>query len=554
MAAPNTVVALERRAEVTSWYFDKDLSTLLTPASQAYINARNFFTSCLVLPEDRPSVDQWLSTITTMSDFQATIIALQSSIDSKSLSKSSKSRQWLASCAQRVAFYGSIMDTLVQHHPEYVSLAWGAFKFLFTAVLNYESLLAAIAKTFSRIADVLPRADLHLRLYTTGRMLADVAQIYASILHFVLRATEWLLKNRVQRSLSAIIKPFEISFKDIVDEIGTCSRRVDEHANAAMKAELRDLHIEMMHMKESTNAALTQIRSDIYFQSQQFIQHQRSQALSILSSSADVDPVATLEFNHSFLRRRQAHVFSYQRRRGYLWPDILTQSLQTLAAADKSKVLLLKAPQSIAPARDAAVDIIDLVREAKVPIFWVMTSDSDDVEIQVADVFRRLLTQSLSDNANAFRGDGPFPLTPEHVRQAHTDPAMWPSLLAKAISNLAPQIFIVIETSALQQGGTRPAILDLIAQLEKLCGATAQTKVKVIVADRYHLQGLQEPGLSPNISLVSVYPHRDFRRARPGREHFKSSHMEHRVVQRDRIVFTITTATEEPKEEEDEWV
>jgi len=28
-------------------------------------------------------------------------------------------------------YYGVIMDTLSQHHPEYVSLAWGAIKFLF---------------------------------------------------------------------------------------------------------------------------------------------------------------------------------------------------------------------------------------------------------------------------------------------------------------------------------------------------------------------------------------------------------------------------------------
>ena len=70
--------------------------------------------------------------MTTMSDLQTTITALQSSIDSNSLSKSSKARRWLASCSERVAFYGSIMDTLVQLHPEYVSLAWGAFKFLFT--------------------------------------------------------------------------------------------------------------------------------------------------------------------------------------------------------------------------------------------------------------------------------------------------------------------------------------------------------------------------------------------------------------------------------------
>lgn len=33
--------------------------------------------------------------------------------------------------SQRLLYYGNIMDVLVQHHPEYVSLVWGAMKFIF---------------------------------------------------------------------------------------------------------------------------------------------------------------------------------------------------------------------------------------------------------------------------------------------------------------------------------------------------------------------------------------------------------------------------------------
>jgi hypothetical protein len=36
-------------------------------------------------------------------------------------------------------YYSVIMDTLSQHHPEYVSLAWGAIKFLF--IVSKENLL-----------------------------------------------------------------------------------------------------------------------------------------------------------------------------------------------------------------------------------------------------------------------------------------------------------------------------------------------------------------------------------------------------------------------------
>ena len=42
-----------------------------------------------------------------------------------------KAGEYLAAFSSRVMYYGAIMDTLSQHHPEYVSLAWGAMKFLF---------------------------------------------------------------------------------------------------------------------------------------------------------------------------------------------------------------------------------------------------------------------------------------------------------------------------------------------------------------------------------------------------------------------------------------
>ena len=48
-----------------------------------------------------------------------------------SQSRHHKARRWLNTFADRVVYYGNIMDVLVQHHPEYVSLAWGTFKLLF---------------------------------------------------------------------------------------------------------------------------------------------------------------------------------------------------------------------------------------------------------------------------------------------------------------------------------------------------------------------------------------------------------------------------------------
>jgi len=44
---------------------------------------------------------------------------------------SSKVRQGLASFSQKVLYYGKVLEVFTQHHPEYVSLAWGAMKILF---------------------------------------------------------------------------------------------------------------------------------------------------------------------------------------------------------------------------------------------------------------------------------------------------------------------------------------------------------------------------------------------------------------------------------------
>jgi hypothetical protein len=45
----------------------------------------------------------------------------------------SETRVWLEKCSSRVMYYGKIFDTLAQHHPEYVALAWGAVKLVLMA-------------------------------------------------------------------------------------------------------------------------------------------------------------------------------------------------------------------------------------------------------------------------------------------------------------------------------------------------------------------------------------------------------------------------------------
>jgi hypothetical protein len=72
---------------------------------------------------------KWLSASNTIFDVEQAVISAKQKYENRS--PKSRARKWLSSCSSRLMYYSVIMDTLSQHHPEYVSLAWGAIKFLF---------------------------------------------------------------------------------------------------------------------------------------------------------------------------------------------------------------------------------------------------------------------------------------------------------------------------------------------------------------------------------------------------------------------------------------
>ena len=200
---------------------------------------------------------------------QDVVLAVQQAKDEYDARKrKSKAGEYMVAFSKRVMMYGAIMDTLSQHHPEYVSLAWGAMKFVFIVcvsrhvekcsllrrsycpqgVINHEDLLTNIAKTLTRIADVLPRAELHLILYPTPAMLTAVSEVYAHVIKFLEYAVRWYKKGKLAHSVGSILKPFQIVGKEAAENVAESSRRVDRLASAASKAELRELHLKVIEL------------------------------------------------------------------------------------------------------------------------------------------------------------------------------------------------------------------------------------------------------------------------------------------------------------------
>ena len=99
-------------------------------AREAFEEAKEEFTRDLTSDESKRA---WICQQSTMNDVVQTVMQAQSEYGNKT---SSKARKWLSIFSARVTYYGTVLDVLVQQHPEYVSLAWGAMKFLFVVGMH----------------------------------------------------------------------------------------------------------------------------------------------------------------------------------------------------------------------------------------------------------------------------------------------------------------------------------------------------------------------------------------------------------------------------------
>ena len=98
----------------------------LEPAEEAYLEAVNIYRSRISRDARKIGLVEQAS---CLEDIQRTVINAKSRYELTHQNK--KVGKWLSRLSSRVNFYGNIMDVLVQHHPEYVALAWGGMKCLF---------------------------------------------------------------------------------------------------------------------------------------------------------------------------------------------------------------------------------------------------------------------------------------------------------------------------------------------------------------------------------------------------------------------------------------
>jgi hypothetical protein len=119
--------------------------------------------------------------------------------------------------------------------------------------------MATLANALSQIADTLPRIELQFILYPTDDMKEAVAENYASILRFLVRARDWYEESRIYHFIHSITRPVELRYQDIIEKISKNSQIIDKLAVAGQLAELRDMHESIRKL----NAKVRQTRDTI---------------------------------------------------------------------------------------------------------------------------------------------------------------------------------------------------------------------------------------------------------------------------------------------------
>jgi transcription termination factor NusB len=282
---PSTTLAL--RSIPAAWY-SADTNDSDDPAREAYSNAVKLFNQNLTQDECKRI---WMEDKTDLESVQKAVNIAKERWEART---NSKARKWLTRFSERVMHYGKVMDTLANYNPEYCALAWGTMKFLLMvssvdslstrkigtkgsqafdagtnalafpenacitartmltrciqAVLNHEEYITQLSKSLSQIASALPRINITILLYPTTQIKHTVSTLYAHLLKFLIRATKWYSEGKFKHFITAVFRPAPLRFKDLLEEIRTCSETVDQLAMSAGQAEQRNMHVLLQDM------------------------------------------------------------------------------------------------------------------------------------------------------------------------------------------------------------------------------------------------------------------------------------------------------------------
>ncbi|KAI4658936.1 uncharacterized protein J4E79_006696 [Alternaria viburni] len=393
--------------------------------------------------------------------------------DKSKQDKHAEMRQSLERLSARIMYYGKIMDTLAQHHPEYVALVWGAMKFVLIGVINRATLFEKLSQALISIGDVLPRMDLSAELYQTQYMEAALSRLFTYIILFLRLCVRWYKKSPLGRICSAIKTPFELGYQELVNHIQECSKAVDDLASAGARAEIRDVHTLAM-LQHAQLRELDAKLAGVMEGQKKFAAH-ITQLLQVATSHKSITErigndvcsisktVYRIEFNGvmQFFEPKVLPETALLKVRSLVRRDTtpslpspneqrVRKTVLDWAFGKGSSLLVVQVGiRAQKQAKELATNVIQNMRLGSRRVFWYLPSGRTSSDAQtIEELFKGIIFQVLQHSGDLVSSCAEQ-LNLSKIHATHTE-REWVDLVCLLFSKL-PTAFVIIETEALQK-------------------------------------------------------------------------------------------------------
>ncbi|KAL1642212.1 hypothetical protein SLS58_005552 [Diplodia intermedia] len=383
-----------------------------------------------------------LKSMYNIEDVLETVTEAQSKYAQKT--EVSRVRKWLGGLSTRIMYYGQIIDVMAQHHPEYVSLAWGTLRFLFVLVLNHEETTAELAKAVSRIADVLPRVKLQLLTFETRWMKDAAESLYVEVINFLMRSLEWYEANPWKHAWKAFKNPYKLRFEDLQDKIDEKSRRMDEMANTLSHMKINEIHQVVVRLEGMVSAHHLVYQARFTGLGQSIHEVQVAQILDATKHSQFPNHLESLRFCQAVRKRRVGQPGLNQ--------ATLLPRLQAWSAASSSSIITIA---GAAPTRfqtkDLATEMVDLIQAADKPVIWALKGRQSPSTNELAhiDLLKQLTSQVVQLNSKRMVSHVSANFNAPRVASAQSE-IDWLDVLREGLTGLS-EVYLIVDMEILGQ-------------------------------------------------------------------------------------------------------
>ena len=333
----------------------------------------------------------------------------------------------------------------------------------------------------------------------------------------------------MKHMLHSITQPAKIRYKDILDDIEECSRRIDQWAVSSAQAEIRDMHTLQQNLQmdvqdingllqKNTEAVsgimevvlaispqLSQLLEAQLDTNQRVSDLQLSQMLTHTANSLLDDPETSYRFGVLIRNKHQRGLH----RTPKFW---LSPRLKDWTTSKSSSLIVVKGSYATrSQARDFGINVIEAVQPASIPVLWALHDNSKSFceTISTVDLLKSLVQQAIRIN-KTFQSEKFCTRSCTRIQSAR-DEKEWLDILGSVLVGL-PLLYIVVNLESL---GRNPLAmtehfswpLAFLSLFQSLSSRGVATVVKIVLITYGDARFLDLSGLEdPEQSVVNISP------------------------------------------------